>query len=248
MHWKQPVVSDVQPLEDGDVDGAISLIRNASLRELRDEAFLREEFLLMLGLNGEGLAEFPKELYPWCGKGIRSWQYPIQFSAFLVKLSNYKISSYVEIGCRFGGTFIIMVEYLRRFTDLNTAVAIDIAQSDIMLNYAKRSVGVTYKIASSRDSEIISYLGSAKWDFAFIDGDHSYDGCISDFHAVRQNAKLVGLHDITSVACEGVVRAWSEIKNIVPRNRLFEAVDQYNDVRERTNSTYLGIGLVDLNY
>jgi hypothetical protein len=245
MHWRKAVVSDVRPLEDGDVDGAIALIRNASLRELRSESFLKEEFLLMLGLNGENLAEFPQELYPWCNKGIRSWQYPIQFAEFLVHLSEMKIRSYVEIGCRFGGTFIILVEYLRRFMDLEMAVAIDIVRSDIMTEYAGRTVGVTYKIASSRDAETVSYLGSNRWDFAFIDGDHSYEGCVADFNSVRQTTKIIGFHDISSVACPGVVRAWQEIKNVVPRNRLFEAVDQYNDVRERTNNTYLGIGLVN---
>jgi len=245
MRWKPVVTNDVGALPEGDVDGAVSLIRNASLRELRDETFLREEFLLMLGLNGEGLAEFPEELYPWCGRGIRSWQYPVQFSKFLSHLSGMNFRSYVEIGCRFGGTFIILVEYMRRFMDLDMAVAIDITQTDIMTAYAGRTVGVDYKIQSSADPQMKSFLGSKNWDFAFIDGDHSYEGCVSDFHAVRQNASVIGFHDIASAACPGVVRAWQEVRGIVPSSRLFEATDQYTSVRERTGCSYLGIGLVD---
>lgn len=247
MRWSDVVAGEVQPLKEGDVDGAIRMLRTAHLRDLRNEAFLREEFLLTLGLNGEILDEFPVQLYPWCGQGIRSWQYPIQFASYLAYLSGKNIKSYVEIGCRFGGTFIIVVEYLRRFSDLYLAAALDIEHADIMAAYARRTVGIEYKIANSRDPEAISYLGSLPWDLAFIDGDHSYEGCCSDFHAVRQRAKIIGLHDIASSACPGVVRAWREIGNVVPTNRTFEAVDQYRDVRDRTKRTFLGIGLVDFS-
>src|ERR1700681_3431308 len=101
MRWSDVVAGEVQPLETGDVDSAIQMLRTASLRDLRNEAFLREEFLLTLGLNGEFLHEFPSQLYPWCGRGILSWQYPIQFANYLTYLSGKDIKSYVEIGCRF---------------------------------------------------------------------------------------------------------------------------------------------------
>jgi hypothetical protein len=120
MLWKDAVsaVTPESALADGDIAGAISLLRSASLRELRDPRFLCEELLLTVGLNREALAEFPKQLYPWCGRGIRSWQYPVQFSEYLVFLAKRNIGTYVEIGTRFGGTFIIVVEYIRRFWDL----------------------------------------------------------------------------------------------------------------------------------
>jgi hypothetical protein len=247
MRWNDVVAGEVQPLEIGDVDGAIQLLRNAPLRDLRNETFLREELLLTLGLNGEILHEFPSQLYPWCGRGILSWQYPIQFAKYLTYLSEKNIRSYVEIGCRFGGTFIMVVEYLRRFSDLNVAVALDIERAVIMDGYARHTVGIDYKIASSRDPEIISWLGARKWDLAFIDGDHTYEGCSSDFQAVRECATIIGLHDIVSHACPGVVRTWQEIRRVVPSNRIFEAIDQYRDVRDRTNMTFLGIGLVDFS-
>jgi len=247
MRWNDVAVGAVQPLDEGDVDGAIRLLRTASLRELRTEAFLREEFLLALGLNGEGLAEFPRQLYPYCGRGIRSWQYPVQFANYLIYLSEKNIKSYVEIGCRFGGTFIVVVEYLRRFADLHLAVAIDIAHSDIMVAYAKRTDGVKYKIESSRDPEVVAYLGSRRWDLAFIDGDHSYEGCSSDYEAVKERAAIIGLHDIASSACPGVVRAWTEIRRVAPTSRIFEAIDQYQDVRDRTEKTFLGIGTVEFS-
>jgi cephalosporin hydroxylase len=247
MRWRDVVAGEVQPLEEGDVDGAIRMLRTAHLRDLRNEAFLREEFLLALGLNGEILEEFPRQLYPWCGHGIRSWQYPIQFASYLAYLSDRNIKSYVEIGCRYGGTFIIVVEYLRRFSDLYLAVALDLEYADIMAAYAKRTIGIQYQIGNSHNPEAVSYLGSQRWDLAFIDGDHSYEGCANDYQAVREHAATIALHDIASSACPGVVRAWQEIRRIVPTNRVFEAIDQYHDVRDRTKQTFLGIGVVDFS-
>lgn len=63
MHWTVASAADVKPLPEADVEGAVQMLRSASLRELRNEAFLRGEFLLALGLNGEILDEFPRELY-----------------------------------------------------------------------------------------------------------------------------------------------------------------------------------------
>lgn len=245
MLWNEVVAAEVTPLEDGDVAGAISLLRSASLRELRNEAFLREEFLLALGLNGEILDEFPERLYRWCGRGIRSWQYPIQFASYLTYLAGRDIRSYVEIGARFGGTFIIVVEYIRRFSDLYHACALDAQSTPIMEVYAQVTAGVEYRIGNSLSPQSRAFLGSASWDLAFIDGDHSYEGCATDFHSVRQRSKLIALHDIANTACPGVRQVWQEIKQVVPGGRLFEATDQYKEVWERRQATYLGIGVVD---
>jgi Methyltransferase domain len=247
MFWRDVMAGEVTPLTEGDLDGAVRLLRSASSRELRDNAFLCEELLLRLGLNGEILEEFPRQLYPWCGHGIRSWQYPIQFARYLIYLSERNIGSYVEIGCRFGGTFIIVVEYLRRFGDLRVAAALDIGRAEIMAAYAKRTLGIDYRIANSRDPDSVAYLGSQTWDLAFIDGDHSYEGCSADFEAVKNHARRIALHDIASSACPGVVGLWSEIRRFVPAHRVFEATDQYRDVRERTGRRFLGIGVVDFS-
>jgi hypothetical protein len=46
-----------------------------------------EALLLELGLNDEGLNEFPGHLHPFCGVGLRVWQYPVQFSRYLAQLA-----------------------------------------------------------------------------------------------------------------------------------------------------------------
>jgi hypothetical protein len=59
----------VVAVEEGGVEEAVAMLRAAPLDELRDVGFLREDLLPRLGLNGELLEEFPRELYPWCGRG-----------------------------------------------------------------------------------------------------------------------------------------------------------------------------------
>jgi hypothetical protein len=247
MKWLEVDAAEVVPVANDDIYGVINLLRGASLRELRDARFLERELLLCAGLNNEMPREFPSELYPFCGRGIRSWQYPVQFSRYLAFLSSRDIRSYVEIGCRFGGTFIICVEYLRRFSDLSLACAFDIAPSDLLSRYAKTTVGIQYRIESSTSPETIAFLGSHPWGLALIDGDHSYEGCNNDYLAVQSCASLIALHDVVSDVCPGVCRKWTEIKKVVPQSRIFEAIDQYRDVRQKTNQNFLGIGVVDFS-
>jgi cephalosporin hydroxylase len=73
-----------------------------------------QDCLLKAGLNDEHLEEQPIELsqYFGTGYGLRIWQYPNQFVPYLLLLNNYKdkINSYLEIGSRYGGTFIFTNE------------------------------------------------------------------------------------------------------------------------------------------
>src|SRR5438045_1902366 len=87
----------------------IKLITEKDEKYLEDARLLETDLLPQLGLNNERLNEFPVALYEHTGNGLLYWQYPNQFSKYLVHLSKYKIESYFEIGVRHGGTFIITV-------------------------------------------------------------------------------------------------------------------------------------------
>ncbi len=182
---------------------------------------------------------FQNSSIPGCGRGIRSWQYPIQFASYLTYLASKDIRSYVEIGARYGGTFIIVVEYIRRFADLYHACSLDIQLAPIMEQHAQDTAGIDYRIGDSQSPQLRRFLGSMSWDLAFIDGDHSYEGCSTDFQSVRQRSKLIALHDIANAACPGVHQVWQEIKRIVPGDRLFEATSQYKEVGHSASFTYL---------
>src|SRR5687768_13466351 len=73
----------------------VALLRDATLDELANPAEL-ERLLPELGLNDEAIAEFPAELRARCGHGLRIWQYPAQFSKYLVQLSRLQVRSYLE--------------------------------------------------------------------------------------------------------------------------------------------------------
>jgi len=192
--------------------------------------------LLRLGLNNELLHEFPSHLYPWCGHGVRSWQYPNQFSAYLVYLSGLELETYLEVGCRHGGTFIITVEYLKRFKRLKKAVAVDMIDSPIMRDYLSRhdeGSHCEYRIMSSRSREFLEQVASQPYDLCLIDGDHTYRGVLNDFLAVRGTARYLAFHDVVSSACPGVVKLWAEFKAFQSADRVVDFTAQYDEVTSR---------------
>ena len=74
------------------------------------------------------VAEFPTELCPeFCGKGIGMWQLPNQISPTLLFLNQFKIRSYLEVGCAAGGTFMFTTELLRKSNALQGATCVDVA-------------------------------------------------------------------------------------------------------------------------
>lgn len=235
----------VAPLEIGRIDLAVAEIRQAPLARLCEATWLQHHLLPKLGLNNEMLREFPEELYPWCGFGIKSWQYPAQFSKYLVDLSQKKITSYIEIGCRHGGTFIITVEYLKRFNNLQCVCALDIARSSIMEEYIQYDSNVIYMVASSVSEETKNFIQQKRWDLALIDGDHSLEGCFADYTTMRDHANLIALHDIVSDVCPGVRQVWELLKQTIPALNRQEFVDQYDNVFKRTGQKFLGIGVVN---
>lgn len=198
-----------------------------------------EKLLPTFGMNNELTHEMPKELEGSFGKGVRFWQYPNQFSKYLKQLSNYKINSYLEVGCRWGGTFIITSELLRTKNKKLKSYACDIIQmSDVLTEYQKLGK-FTYINDSSLNLTKESVQDSV--DLILIDGDHSYDGVKKDFENCLKlySPKYVAFHDILSDACPDVVRFWNEIKE---NYQHYEFTEQYKSV----SGNFLGIGLIIL--
>ena len=121
----------------------LRFIRNAKREELADAQWL-EAMLPRLGLNAEWLHQFPSFLYPHTGKGLRHWQYPNQFSRYLAHMAQYNIETYLEIGVRHGGTFVITVEYLNKFHPVQKAVGVDIRPCPGLLDYRKTQPNVRF--------------------------------------------------------------------------------------------------------
>lgn len=222
---------------------AINRIQTESLDHLTDVSYLEYKLLPELGLNNRHMAQYPKDLHPYCGIGINSWQYPNQFSKYLNFLSKNNITSYLEIGCHKGGTFIITVEYLSRFNKINHALAVDNWSRDEMLNYATICENVDYVVTSSASETFEKLVKERVWDLILIDGDHSYQAVKKDFETVKNYARFIAFHDIKNIFCPGTQQIWLDIKNKYP-NQINEWTDQYDEVLLRVRGSVMGIGLL----
>lgn len=210
-----------------------------------------EEILPTFGMNNECINEIPNKFSPFFGWGIKCWQYPNQFSKFLTYLRNIEVSSYLEIGVRHGGTFIIINEILLKNNPHLESHALDmIPQSEILKIYQTkfRKQPFNYHTCSSQDLFIFGKLGdtsdhsiSKQIDMVFIDGCHSYHCAKRDYLlSLMLGAKYIILHDIKNVATKGVKNLWAEIKRT--HKICHEFTDQYDDVE----GDFMGIGVIEI--
>lgn len=197
-----------------------------------------ETILPTFGMNGENSKELPSELSEHFNQGIRFWQYPNQLAPYLRQISKYRIKSYLEIGCRWGGTFIITREMLANVNGEVKGYVCDIMQqSNILDEYQKYN---SFKYIQTGSQNLNRELINQNVDLILIDGDHSYEGLKRDFETCKQfNPKYVSFHDIHSDACPDVVKFWNEIKH---NYKHYEFINQYDSVE----GNFLGIGLIEI--
>jgi hypothetical protein len=209
----------------------VQLIREASLEELSEPSYLEADLLPKLGPHGGLTPDLPASLHRHTGQGLRYCQYPNQFSKYLVALSNHRIESYLEIGVRHGGTFVITVEYLSRFHPLKEAVAVDIVRIPGLRPYRKMRPGVTLMRADSQGEAFQTFVRDHDpFDLVLIDGDHSEEACRRDFETVRDRARIVVFHDIVPPTVPGVVHVWREVMaTYADRYDFLEFTDQYSE-------------------
>ena len=205
-----------------------------------------QQIVLKSGLNNEILNEQPQEFNSYFGTGyqLKIWQYPNQFVLYLLFLSKYahKINSYLEIGCRHGGTFIFTNEFLNSIKHNNSikSIACDIIEiPNNLKNYTEINDNARYVMCNSKSIGFKELIHNQYFSLVLVDGDHSYTAVKNDTELVIDKANIIVLHDIVSEACPGVVKYWKEFTQIYKSNFIFyEFVDQYDSV----NGSFLGIG------
>jgi hypothetical protein len=219
----------------------IRLIRESPIADLRDAGYL-EKLVARLGLNDEGLDEFPHELRPHCGEGLRIWQYPNQFGGYLARIASLGVRSYMEIGIRHGGSFVATVETLDRFRRLDFAIAIDVIPCPAMRDYALVNDRAEFACVNTQSPAFVSLLARLPpIDLVFIDSHHTEDQCRRELTVLRERASIIALHDIANVGCPGVAKVWKEMQASADY-RCYEFVDQYLDT-----GPHMGIGLAVSN-
>ncbi|WP_160008385.1 hypothetical protein [Rhizobium sp. 18055] len=225
------------------VRSTIEAIQNLEYSKCFDRDYLEHTLIPALGLNNEYLSQQPKELGPYYGTGLHLWQYPSQLADYLVWLSlNGKgVKRYMEIGCRWGGTFIVVSEWLKKIgAELELSIAVDpVDATPFIKEYiAISSTPVVYLNDYSTSKSVIEYQRMAKPDMVFIDGDHSMPGVMFDHGLVRRSANIIVHHDIASFACPPTVAFWNYAREAEENFECFEFVSQYESVA----GNFLGIG------
>lgn len=189
------------------------------------------------GFNDENPHELPMSMISQPGLGLRIWQYPNQFAPYMVWLASKSnlIGSYMEIGTRHGGTFVVQVETLRLLNpDFGAAVAVDLIDRPDLL------AGYRYRQQDSQSKVFLQWLRKQFFDCIFIDGDHGYQGVKNDAESTIERCNVQVFHDISSDSCIDVGLYWREHKEAYKDTHdFFEFVDQYDSVE----GSFLGIGV-----
>lgn len=221
---------------------AIDLARIALIRECAPADLLRaaplKDLLLRLGLNDEGLEEYPLDLRPFCGQGLRVWQYPSQFSKYLATVASLRVRSYLELGIRHGGSFVTTVEVLERFGPLDFAVGVDVIPCPSMVEYGAINPRIEFACLNIQSTAFPALLARLRAiDLVFIDSHHEEEHCRQEVAVLRECANMIALHDIANVGCPGIAKVWKELKES-GEHLCFEFTDQYPGM-----GPYMGIGL-----
>lgn len=128
----------------------------------------------------------------------------------------------LEIGSSFGGTLKRMAAVMPKGSTI-VSVDLDCDDTPKFLNpmaslketcrqLSMLGATVHLQIGDSKNKAIIQNVKDyGPYDFAFIDGDHSYEGVKSDWENYGPMAKTVAFHDTASTVL-GVAQLWKEIK------------------------------------
>jgi hypothetical protein len=136
-----------------------------------------------------------------------------EFLVFCEWIAAHRITSYLEIGT-WTGLHLLALHRIFRF---QRVAACDIglaAKFGLPLHLV--GSGVPFFLGNSHSVQYEHWrqaLGHI--DLVFIDGDHSYDGVLSDFQINRQFPfKYLAFHDIkgSSPSTAGVKRFWDELE------------------------------------
>lgn len=199
-----------------------------------------QAMLPTLGMNDEFLNEMPSEFERWFGTGLRFWQYPVQFAGLLTALRERPASSYLEIGCRWGGTFAIMDGFLRTMNPQLQSYAMDLIERPPLLRQYTPQAQTHFIQGNSQEAEAWQSVPD-QVDIVFIDGDHDYEPVRNDFNrALKLRPHTIILHDTANDACPETQQFWQELRNVFTDTLEFH--DQYPSVE----GSYLGIGVIRL--
>lgn len=166
-----------------------------------------------------------------------------EFTALLDLLRSYRLPSILEVGVFQGGT---LLRFAHAFPDARV-VGIDPRPmlDPAYANEPYRDGRYSIVHGCSQDPMVRQRARSLNdgenFAFAFIDGDHTYEGVREDWEWAKRECRIVAFHDIHSThTCPGVVKFWEEL------SRDFRQWDRRIELSEPTEQEAgrNGIGVV----
>ncbi len=162
-------------------------------------------------------------------------QIPTEFADYLMMAGASRPSTAIEIGVFRGATAYIAAAYFYRLNKNHQYVAVDVIDDYTDFDYFKDLLPIT-KAAPCTSGE----FAGERFDVAFIDGDHSYDGSRTDWLNVGRSSGFVAFHDINGAEYDsqngGIRRTWSELKLEYRATRSIMEISHC--------SNWMGIGLI----
>lgn len=187
-----------------------------------------------------GVYCFTKE---WMDYGEVNWtaygmmQTIEEFTEFCCYISRLKIESAIEIGVFRGRSSYFICAVLARKNRSLIYNLVDICDRlDSFEEYHKILPMMKKQIPSTSDT-----YKEQRFDFVFIDGDHSYNGAMTDWNYIGKTArKITVFHDVYAHEYDredgGIVRAWEEI--------LASEKDGEHRIFSKYKNQWMGIGCI----
>jgi methyltransferase family protein len=191
--------------------------------------------------------EYPADLVrPIPYKGYpepRMEQKPEEFDWWIGQLLNARVASVLTIGSRSGG---VEWHIAREFSEHGRRIAITAIEKDpspqLLQAFAdarQRFQQTLVLVKSDSTAPSVKAQLADQYDAVFIDGDHSYRACASDFNLAKSlNPRLIGLHDI-------VDSDWHAWASCCVSKLWAELTPQYC-TDQRVSGEWGGIGIVTL--
>jgi hypothetical protein len=140
-------------------------------------------------------------------------QTPNQIAKALVYLSDFKIHSFCEIGICYGGNFLFMSEYLRRFNPDIECTGVD--PSDYLDSEVKEIIDAEGWL--HYEKVISDEIAGRKFDLVFIDADHTKEWIVRDYDNVGRYAHICMFHDVQETLWPDAVVEWNKLKSITDK-------------------------------
>ena len=210
-------------------------IVNISDDKIRDREWLRNRLFDYGFYPFFKLAKEPQPGVTWSTIGIL--QVPDEFVDFCLFLIGRKFDNAIEIGVAAGASSYIMAALMYRNNPNMVYRMVDINDSLFEFDEVKEIIPTLHKEIPKTSDD----FKGEKYDFCFIDADHSYEGMMADWNNVgRYSKNLLVFHDIYAHEYDeyngGTVRGWQEIKRNAGQERTLE-FSRYPD-------RWMGIGIV----